>query len=196
MDKAIRKELGLDKNQQVKPTTKLIKQIFAIIDRNVYGNYIKNNVRVLNLVLTDEIEGDSATRIRNGEHFLYINRLAFVDNPNSLEYLRQLLQSESVVVALDLYHDVKRNKDRPYDLFGLRRKCVSMELFGEYLHNDRVPSKEIVWFETSAGIIQQGTVVENVKDQQMTVIKTKDGERHTIADVSIYGISRDDYFVK
>lgn len=184
-----------------KPTLTLIKQIFALIDEHVYGMYIKNVMkeknRKLTFMVTDEIEGDSSTRIRNGNHVIYINPLAFEEKEDPLNLLQQLLESESVVVTMDFYYDVKRNRDRPYDLFGLRRKCVATELFGEYLHNDRIPSKEIVWFEKEDGTIIEGKVIENVKDERKTVVKAKDGgEEYTISDDKIYGTTRDDFFVK
>jgi len=184
-----------------KPTLTLIKQIFGLIDEHVYGMYIKDTMkkqnRKITFFITDEIEGDSTTRIQKGDHAISINPLAFENKENPLHLLQQLLESESVVVTLDFYHDVKRNRDRPYDLFGVRRKCVSNELFGEYLHNDRIPSKEIVWFEKDDGAIIEGKVIENIKNERKTIVKAKDGgEDYTISDDKIYGTTRDDFFVK
>lgn len=180
-------------------TLKLIKQLFSEIDKETYDNYIKNSIQkkgtLINFVITDKTTDSSAVRIKKKSHYIYINPNVFADKKNPKEYLKKLLQSESVIIALDIFYGVKKNADRPYDIFGLRRKCVSMELFGEYLYNDRIPSSESVWFETG-GIIQEGKVIRNIKDKQLTVIKAKDDTEHTISDDLIFGTSRDDFFVK
>lgn len=178
-----------------RPTLKLIKQIFSLIDEEVYGNYILNKKRPVKFVL-DDIEGSASTRIRDGVHYISINPNAFGADAIQLTYLIQLIESESVIVALDFYYDVTRNRDRPYDMFGMRRKCIAEQLFGIYLHQDRIPSKESVWFETSDGVIVEGKVIENVKDKQLTIVKAKDGTEHTVGDDKIYGSSRDDFFVE
>jgi hypothetical protein len=179
-----------------KPTLKLIKRIFGLIDENVYGNYILKSKRRVNFIVTPDIIDDSTTRLRNGEHYMYINPTQFQDyEGDKLALLINLIESESVIIALDIYNNVKKNSDRSYDLFGLRRKCVAEELFGKYLHVERIPSKEIVWFQTDCERILEGKVVEHVKNEQYTIIKAKDGSQYTIGNDRIYGSSRDDYFV-
>lgn len=200
-DPEVYKRLVADEPNLTRPTLKAMKSALKHIDDVVYGGFINKATseqkRNVQFIITDEIEGDSSVRLRKGNHFIYINPNAFEEiEEDKLALLQRLIQSESVVIALDLYLDVKRSSDRPYDLFGLRRKCSATELFGEYLHSDRIPSSEQVWFETPDGTIVEGKVVDNVKDKQLTIVKTKDGEEYTVSDDTIYGTSREDFYVQ
>ena len=119
-----------------------------------------------------------------------------IDRMTALQYI---VENETVPIAMDLFLGVKSDKERPYDMYGEKRKTICETIFDNCyfygMHRKVKTRRENVWFDYKNKIME-GKVKEYVKDEPFTILTTKSGKEYKVPNENIIPKETDEHYVE